>query len=122
MAPDGSSTFFLPRLLGVRRAMELYLTNRVLSAQEALDWGLVNRVVPADELMDEASQLAARLAQGPTAAYGGVKKLMQMTFDDSLEAQMARETRMIADLATGADGREGVRAFAEKRKPSFTGT
>jgi 2-(1,2-epoxy-1,2-dihydrophenyl)acetyl-CoA isomerase len=122
LAPDGSSTYFLPRLLGVRRAMELYLTNRVLSAREALDWGLVNQVVPANALMKEAHKLAARLAEGPTRAYGGVKKLMQMTFDDSLEAQMARETRMIADLGTSADGREGVRAFAEKRKPSFTGT
>ena len=121
LAPDGSSTFFLPRILGVRRTMELYLTNRVLSAQEALDWSLINRVVPADELAEETDQLAARLAEGPTKAFGGVKKLMQMTFDDSLETQMERETRTIVDLATGADGREGVRAFAEKRKPSFTG-
>jgi 2-(1,2-epoxy-1,2-dihydrophenyl)acetyl-CoA isomerase len=122
LTPDGSSTFFLPRLLGLRRTMELYLTNRTLSAQEALDWGLVNRVVPAEELMAEAGKLAARLAEGPTAAYGGVKKLLQMAADDSLEAQMEREQRMIVDLATSADGREGVRAFAEKRKPTFTGS
>jgi 2-(1,2-epoxy-1,2-dihydrophenyl)acetyl-CoA isomerase len=121
LTPDGSSTYFLSRLLGTRRAMELYLTNRTLTAQEALDWGLINRVVPAADLMAEAEKLAIHLAKGPTMAFGGVKKLMQMAPNDSLESQMERETRMIVDLATTADGREGVRAFVEKRKPNFIG-
>jgi 2-(1,2-epoxy-1,2-dihydrophenyl)acetyl-CoA isomerase len=121
LTPDGSSTYFLSRLLGTRRAMELYLTNRTLTAQEALDWGLVNRVVPAADLMAEVGKLAIHLAMGPTMAFGGVKKLMQMAPNDSLESQMERETRMIVDLATTADGREGVRAFVEKRKPNFIG-
>lgn len=120
--PDGSSTYFLSRLLGRRRAMELYLTERVLSAQEALDWGLVNRVVPANELQAEAKQLAQKIAQGPTLAYGGVKKLMQMAPIDSLESQMERETRLIVQTGTSADGREGARAFVEKRAPRFNGT
>ena len=64
LTPDGSSTFFLTRLLGRRRVMELYMTNRVLSAQEALDWGLVNRVVPAADLMTEVTKLATQLARG----------------------------------------------------------
>src|SRR5689334_1011470 len=72
--PDGSSTYFLPRLIGRRRAMELYLTNRVLSAQEALDWGLVNRVVKAADLAREAAALGAQLAAGPTLAFAGIKK------------------------------------------------
>lgn len=119
LSPDGSSTWFLPRVIGRRRALELYMTNRVLSAAEALDWGLVNKVVPKAELDAEVDALAAQLAHGPTRAYGGVKKLMMMSTSDSLESQMERETRQIAELALSADGREGVRAFVEKRKPKF---
>jgi 2-(1,2-epoxy-1,2-dihydrophenyl)acetyl-CoA isomerase len=119
--PDGSSTFYLPRLVGVRRAMELYLTNRVLTAAEAFDWGLVNRVVPAAQLSSEVEALARKLAAGPTRAYGGVKKLLQMAATESLESQMERETRLIAEMSATPDGREGVRAFVDKRKPKFTG-
>lgn len=120
--PDGSSSYFLARILGMRRTAELYLTNRTLSAQEALDWGLVNRVVPAAELIETVNALAAELAAGPTRAYGGVKKLLHMTLNDSLEGQMERESRLITEMATSADGMEGVRAFVEKRPPRFTGS
>jgi 2-(1,2-epoxy-1,2-dihydrophenyl)acetyl-CoA isomerase len=121
LTPDGSSSYFLSRILGPRRAMDLFLTNRTLSAEEAARWGLVNRVVPAKGLKAEVRKLATRLAQGPTLAYGGVKKLLQMAPNDSLESQMEREARMIVDMATSIDGKEGVRAFVEKRKPAFTG-
>lgn len=121
LTPDGSSSYFLARILGQRRTMELYLTNRTLAAGEALGWGLVNRVVPAGELAAEVGELAARLAAGPTLAYGGVKKLMQMAANDSLESQMEREARTIAEMARSSDGREGVRAFVEKREPTFRG-
>jgi 2-(1,2-epoxy-1,2-dihydrophenyl)acetyl-CoA isomerase len=120
-SPDGSSTWFLPRLIGRRRAMEMYLTNRTLTAQEALDWGLVNRVVPAADLMDEVAKLATQLASGPTRTYGSVKKLMQMSSVDSLESQMELETRTLAEMAASPDAREGIRAFVEKRKPEFRG-
>jgi 2-(1,2-epoxy-1,2-dihydrophenyl)acetyl-CoA isomerase len=119
LSPDGSSTYFLPRLIGQRRTMELYLTNRVLKADEALDWGLVNQVVPQAELAATVDALAAKLASGPTQAYGGVKKLLRMSFNDTLESQMERETRQIVELGQSADGREGVRAFVDKRKPKF---
>jgi 2-(1,2-epoxy-1,2-dihydrophenyl)acetyl-CoA isomerase len=119
--PDGSSTYFLPRLLGRRRAMELYLTERVLAAQEALEWGLVNRVVPGKDLMAETRKLARQIAEGPTLAYAGIKQLLQMATTDSLESQMERETRGIVRTGTSADGREGARAFVEKRAPRFTG-
>src|SRR4051794_28866181 len=117
--PDGSSTYFLPRLIGRRRAMELYLTNRVLSAHEALEWGLVNRVVAASELLAEVRTLAARLADGPAEAHAGVKKLMLLADTSGLESQMEQETRFIAAASGSADGREGVRAFVEKRMPTF---
>ena len=119
--PDGSSTWFLSRIIGRRRAMELYLTNRMLTAHEALDWGLVNRVVPAGDLMAEAGKLAAQLAQGPTRAFGGVKKLLQMSSTEGLESQMELETRTLAEMAATADAREGIAAFVEKRKARFTG-
>ena len=121
LTPDGSATYFLPRLIGRRRAMELFLTNRALKAQEALDWGLVNRVVPSAELMADVNRLAEQLAAGPTQAFGGVKKLMMASMNDSLESQMERETRQIAELSRSADGLEGVRAFVEKRKADFAG-
>lgn len=121
LTPDGSATYYLPRLIGRRRAMDLFLSNRVLKAQEALDWGLVNRVVPQPALATEADCLAAQLANGPTRAFGGVKKLMLMSLSDSLESQMERETRQIAELSRSDDGLEGVRAFVEKRKAKFVG-
>lgn len=121
LTPDGSSTYYLPRLIGLRRYLDLALTNRTLSAEEALEWGLVNRVVPDAELSARAGELARDLANGPTRAFGGVKKLAQNTFSDTLESQMELETRLIADMARTEDGREGIEAFAQKRKPTFSG-
>ena len=121
LSPDGSSTYYLPRIIGTRRTAELYMTNRVLNAREALDWGLINQIVPGDELTAEAAKLADKLAAGPTEALGSVKKLLLMSLNDSLESQMERETRSISRLGGTADGREGVTAFANKARPTFTG-
>jgi 2-(1,2-epoxy-1,2-dihydrophenyl)acetyl-CoA isomerase len=121
LSPDGSSTFFLPRLVGLRRAQELMFTNRRLSAAEALDWGLVNQVVPDADLARVASELAAQLADGATRAFGTVKSLLASSFQESLETQMELEARGIAAMAGTADGREGIEAFVAKRAAKFTG-
>ena len=118
LAPDVSTSFLLPRIVGRRRAMELFLLNRVLTADEALSWGLVNQVVEDAELMAQAQALAARFAAGPTESYAAVKRLMDAS-DPGLEAQMALEGRTIAAQAMNPHGREGVSAFLEKRKPNF---
>lgn len=122
LSPDGSSSYFLPRLIGLRRAQELMLTNRLLSAEEALEWGLINRVVPDARLAAEARELAQTLAQGPTRAFGTVKALLNESFSGTLETQLEREARGIVAMGRSADGREGVRAFVEKRPPSFCGS
>ena len=121
LSPDGSSTYFLPRRIGDRRARELMLTNRVLSAQEALDWGIINQVVSEDELDSSITALAATIAAGPTRAFGQVKSLLNSSFDNGLETQMELESRGIAAMSSTADGKEGIAAFLEKRKPKFTG-
>ncbi len=121
LTPDGSSTYFLPRLVGLRRAFELSLTNRMLSAQEALEWGILTRVLPDDDVLDEAAALAAQLAAGPTKAFGATKRMLHTSMTESLETQMEIETRAIADIVRTSDAREGVTAFLEKRKPEFRG-
>ena len=121
LSPDGSSTYFMPRKIGDRRTRELMLTNRVLKAPEALEWGIVNEVVPDGEALDAAQSLAAKLAAGPTLAFGAVKTLLNGTFDQTLESQMELESRAIAGLAVSADGQEGIDAFLNKRKPEFHG-
>ncbi len=121
LTPDGSSTYYLPRIIGVRRTMELALTNRTLSADEACDWGIVNKVVDDGTVVDEAMALARELAAGPTGAHGGVKKLLVNSLNDSLEGQMEREARHIARRAAGPDVAEGIKSFREKRRPDFVG-
>ena len=116
--PDGSSTYWLPRLVGIRRAMELFYTNRVLTATEAVEWGIATRAVPDVEFHDAVRRLPAELAQGPTLAFGRGKRLLHLSTTESLETQMEHESQAIAQSGHTADFAEGVRAFAEKRRPS----
>ncbi len=119
LTPDGSSTFFLARIVGLRRAHEMTLLNRVLSAQEALDWGLVNRVVAPDRVLPEALAMAQALVDGPLGAFGNAKRLILDGSAASLETQMEFESRAIADALRGDEGREGISAFFAKRPPKF---
>jgi len=121
LAPDGSSTYFLPRIVGIRRARELMLSNRRLSAAEAHELGIVERVVPDDALMGEAENVARALANGPTLAFGAVKKLLLSSQGAQLEDQLDAETSAIASMTRTSDGREGIAAFREKRAPIFKG-
>jgi 2-(1,2-epoxy-1,2-dihydrophenyl)acetyl-CoA isomerase len=118
LAPDCSTSFLLPRIVGRRRAIELFLTNRTLSADEALAWGLVNQVVDDAEVLPQAQALAARFAAGPTESYAAVKRLIDAAAP-GLESQMALEGRTIAAQALHPHGQEGVAAFLGKRKPKY---
>jgi 2-(1,2-epoxy-1,2-dihydrophenyl)acetyl-CoA isomerase len=120
-SPDGGSTFFLPRLVGYRRAMQLALLPEAFDARIALELGLVNWVVPAEDLALQARQLAARLASGPTVAYGEAKQLLNASHERSMEAQMEAELEAFARCAVTDDLREGVAAFEDRRKPVFDG-
>lgn len=120
-SPDGSSTYQLPRTLGIKRAMEMTLLGDRIDANQAKDWGLVNFVVPAAKLEEETMNLARRLANGPTFVYGQAKKLLYESIQKDFEAQLQAEAEAFASCAARQDFREGVMAFVEKRKPNFTG-
>lgn len=121
LVPDGGATYFLPRVVGLRRAQELILTNRRLGAEEALEWGIVTQVVDDPELAEATTELARRIADGPTHAFGAVKRMLLATYQNPLEAQMDLEGSEIAAAAVTADGREGVAAFLAKRTAAFSG-
>jgi 2-(1,2-epoxy-1,2-dihydrophenyl)acetyl-CoA isomerase len=120
LSPDGSSSYYLPRLIGIRKAQELMLTNRTLSAQDAAQWGLVTEVVPDDQLAARADELADQMVATSRQSNGAVKALLLTTFKNGIEDQMELEGRLIAERANSADGREGVDAFMAKRKPEFS--
>ena len=119
LCPDGSSSYFLPRLVGLRRAQDLMLTNRTLSAVEAHELGLVTRVVSDDALQAEADKVASELALGARLSTAYVKKLLLASAGNDLETQMELEGQLVAQCAASPDGREGIQAFVEKRKPDF---
>ena len=121
LVPDGSSSFFLARIVGMRRAKEMALLNPILSAEQAMEWGLVNRVVVDDQVLSTALEIAHELAKGPTRSFGETKRLILFGTNDSLESQMERESRIISAMAASADGQEGIAAFVSKRMPDFQG-
>lgn len=122
VSPDGSSTYYLPRLVGHSRAMQLILMNDVLSAAQALEWGLVNEVVADDQLMTRVMTVAQQLAAGPTLAFGESKRLIADSLSHTLETQMELETRAIAGLARSSeDTVNAIKAFTQKQKPDFKG-
>ena len=122
IAPDGSSTFFLPRLVGAKRAYELIARNAPLSAAEAQSLGLVNQVYGDEGFAAQAKAYAAELAAGPTQALGHAKRLLTLSPGTPLETQMEYERQAIAACGNSADFAEGTSAFLEKRAPAFHGS
>jgi 2-(1,2-epoxy-1,2-dihydrophenyl)acetyl-CoA isomerase len=119
LSPDGGGSWFLPRIVGLRRATELLLCNSVLSAGEAESAGIVTKVVSDDALDAEVDALAAKLSAGPAAAYASVKQLLWTSSTASLHEQLDDEAHAVASNAAHADGREGVAAFLARRQPQF---
>jgi 2-(1,2-epoxy-1,2-dihydrophenyl)acetyl-CoA isomerase len=120
-SPDGGSTFFLARTVGMKRAMEVALLGERFDAKTALAWGLVNWVVPAAALAERTAALAQRLAAGPAEAYAGTKRLLQQSLGTSLETQLQAEAESFARCTGTEDFAEGVAAFIAKRPPKFQG-
>jgi len=116
---DGSGTFTLPRLVGLARALEIAAFDEPIPAEQALAWGLATRVVKDGTARDEALAMARRLAQRSVNSFGAVKRLLTDSFDTAFEAQIERERNGLTSCAAHPDGREGLQAFTEKRKPRF---
>ena len=119
-SPDGGSTYFLPRLVGYKKTMEMIMLPDRFDAETARLHGLVNWVVPNEELAAQTARIAQRLAAGPTRAYAEAKHLINQSLD-ALGAQMEEELQAFSRCARGGDLKEGVTAFVEKRKPAFKG-
>jgi 2-(1,2-epoxy-1,2-dihydrophenyl)acetyl-CoA isomerase len=121
LIPDSGSTWLLPRLIGLTRALDMMLTGRKVDAAQALEWGIVNRIVPADQLMETVYQLAAEFAAAPTTTIGLIKQSVEFAAHSTLEAALGKEAELQDLAGKTADYREGVTAFLEKRPPHFTG-
>jgi 2-(1,2-epoxy-1,2-dihydrophenyl)acetyl-CoA isomerase len=121
LVPDSGSSFFLPWLVGIGKAMELCLLGDDCPADEALRLGLVNRVVPADELAAATHELATRLAQGPTKAYGLIKRQLNRALSADLETMLDYEVYGQETAGRTADHAEALAAFVEKRPAVFKG-
>jgi len=119
LSGDGGCSWFLPRLVGLRRAQEMLLGGRVLDAAEALEWGLVTEVVPGDALRARAREVAEELATGPSLSLGRTRALLHGAFEISLAEHMRREGEHMRASGATADAIEGVTAFAERRAPVF---
>jgi len=121
MAPDAGASVTLTQLVGLRKAMEILLTNPTLTAAEALEIGLLTKVVPDDALIEEALNLARALAAGAPKAIAATKRLLWNGVGASLEKQLPEEARTVSELSGTADSREGLAAVLERRPPVFTG-
>ncbi|RQR33225.1 enoyl-CoA hydratase/isomerase family protein [Burkholderia sp. Bp9142] len=119
LSPDGGLCWHLPRLVGMRRAQELVMLNRRVAAADAESMGLITRAVDDARLASEGGELARTLASSATKALASVRRLLVESFHGEFEAHLERESRSIASLGSGAEAREGIRAFIEKRQPDF---
>lgn len=121
LTPDCGGSFFLPRVVGEKRAAELFMLGESINAQRAVEIGMINRVVGRDILIKEALEMARKLAEMPTASIGRIKELLNASFSNTLEEQLKLEHQMQMESGRGEDFCEGVIAFFEKRLPRFEG-
>lgn len=122
LIPDSGGTFNLPRAIGLPRAKGLALLGEKISAEKAEAWGMIWQVVDDEELMAEATKLAGHLATQPTRGLATAKKLLNQSFSTAMDEQVECEKQAMRTLGQSDDYQEGVAAFMEKRKPSFTGS
>ena len=121
LIPDAGGTSFLPRRVGLQRAMGAALLAEPVSARQAEAWGMIWEAVPDDQFAAVVAARAGKLAAGPTGAYAALKQALRGAFDQPLEAQLAAEARLQGVCGASKDFREGVAAFLEKRAPRFVG-
>jgi len=121
LVPDSAGTFFLPRLIGFQKAQALAMLGDKISAEEAEKMGMIYKSVPLDDFDNTINQLAAKLANMPTKALGLIKELFNKSMTNTLENQLALESKLQIEAASSNDYAEGVAAFIEKRKPNFKG-
>ncbi|MDF0487502.1 enoyl-CoA hydratase-related protein [Sphingomonas sp. H39-1-10] len=122
LTPDGGASWWLPRLVGLRRAQEIVLTNRRIDASEAAAIGLITRVTADEDLIAAVREVAVALASGPTRAIGRCRRLLLASATSDLATQLEAEANSIAATAGGSEGREGVKAFLAKRPAVFPNT
>ena len=119
---DSGGSFLLPTLIGIRRARQMLLRGRPVSAPTAAEWGLIDEVVAPDGLDAAGVDLAAELAAGPTFSLGHTKALINDPVTGGLDAALVQEAKSVEATIRGTDFKEGLRAFAERREPAFTGS
>ena len=121
LSPDCGGTFFLPRVIGEKRAAEMFMTGGTLDATRAEKIGMINAVVPSEDLLQEAAKFAAHLAAGPTGSFGRIKRMLNASYSNDLRAQLELEADCQFESGRASDFKEGVSAFFEKRPPEFNG-
>lgn len=121
LTPDGGTSWILPHLVGLRRALELTLMNRPLSASEAMDFGMISEVVPDADVEQRAGSIADSFATGPTAAFATARRLLRQALRSDYACHLKAEAESIVGSFRTDDGQEGVRAFRDRRAPVFNG-
>ncbi|KKK43521.1 hypothetical protein LCGC14_1324690 [marine sediment metagenome] len=121
LSPDSSSTFHIPKLVGLSLANEMLFLNRILTAEEALKYGLINKIINMGSFMEEVKKFAIIVARGAPLAFAYTKNLINQSFTNDLETHLNREAENIVKTAGTEDFQEGLKAFFEKREPDFKG-